>query len=180
MPTGELFVLAGDLEAHAAGAAAVEAAQFERGTSVWSRVGRENHRGSFAAPWNHLQESNTAQKTNLKSTWMKKNIYLLVFAPPCESGLPSAASTCERRGLAQRAVLVVDVRGAVAGGERRGGGEHQLLFDEAGFGVVLRQLLQPLLQSTPEQVQALGGAAQTALGLQDRAVTERGTDRTTL
>lgn len=102
------------------------------------------------------------EKTN------KNHENLTAFVTRRASGRPSAASTCKRRGFAQRAVLVVDVRRAVAGAERRGGGEHQLLLDEADFGMVLRQLLQPLLQSTPEQVQTLGGAAQTTLSLRER------------
>jgi len=48
--------------------------------------------------------------------------------------------TSERRGLVEGAVLVVEVGGAVAGAEDRGGGQDQLLFDDAGLGMVLRQL----------------------------------------
>lgn len=78
----------------------------------------------------------------------------------------AGACTCERRRLAQRAVLVVHVRGALLGAERRGRGQHQLLLDEAGLGVILRELLEPLLQGAAQEVQTLGRLAQTALGLQ--------------
>lgn len=73
--------------------------------------------------------------------------------------------TCEWWWFAQGAVLVVDVGGAVAGAEGRGGSQHQLLLDEAGFGMILRELHQPLLQRTPEQVQTLGRLTQTTLSL---------------
>lgn len=59
----------------------------------------------------------------------------------------------------------MEVGGAVAGAEGGGGGQDQLLFDDAGFGVVLGQLGQTLLQGVPEEVQALGRLAQTGLGL---------------
>ena len=59
----------------------------------------------------------------------------------------------------------MNIGGAVAAAEGGGGGEQQLLLDEAGLGVVLGQTGQTLLQGGPQEVQALGGAAQTALGL---------------
>lgn len=67
--TGELIGLARDLKAHAAGAAAVEATQFEGGASVSRRVRGKNHGGPSAPPWDDLQQPNTTQKTHLKSTW---------------------------------------------------------------------------------------------------------------
>jgi len=79
--------------------------------------------------------------------------------------IPSGVFTGERGRFAHGAVLVVDVGRAVAGAEGRGGGEHQLLLDEAGLGVVLGELLQPLLQGAAEQVQALGRLAEPTLGL---------------
>lgn len=59
----------------------------------------------------------------------------------------------------------MDIRGAVARAESRGGGQHQLLLDEAGLGMILGQLLQPLLHRTPEKVETLGRLAQTTLSL---------------
>lgn len=78
----------------------------------------------------------------------------------------ASVSTCEWRWFAQSAVLVMYIGGAVAGAESRGGRQHQLLLDEAGLGVILGELLQPLLQRAPEQVQTLGRLAQTTLRLQ--------------
>lgn len=60
----------------------------------------------------------------------------------------------------------MDIGSAVAGAESRGGGQHELLLDEAGLGMILGQLHQPLLQRAPEQVQSLGRLAQTTLSLQ--------------
>lgn len=57
--TGELVCFPGDLQAHAAGAAAVEAAQFE-GASVSWRVRGKNHRGPSAPPWDDLQQPRAA------------------------------------------------------------------------------------------------------------------------
>ncbi len=53
----------------------------------------------------------------------------------------------------------------MAGAEGRGGGQHQLLLDEAGFGMILRELQQPLLQSAADQIQTLRRLAQTTLSL---------------
>lgn len=65
--TGELIVFAGDLEAHAAGAAAVQTAQLERGACVWEGLmGGKNHSSPSAPPWDHLQEPHTAQQVHLK------------------------------------------------------------------------------------------------------------------
>lgn len=60
----------------------------------------------------------------------------------------------------------MEVGGTVARAEGRGGGQDQLLFDDAGFGMVLGQLGQTLLQRVPQEVQALGRLAQTGLCLQ--------------
>lgn len=49
----------------------------------------------------------------------------------------------------------MDVRRALVGAEGRRGGQEQLLLDDAGLGMVLGEVQQPLLQSTPQQVQAL-------------------------
>ena len=76
-----------------------------------------------------------------------------------------ALLTGERRRLAEGAVLVGQVGGAVAGAEGRRGGQHQLLLDEAGLGVVRGQLRQPLVQGVAQEVQTLGRLAQEALGL---------------
>ena len=73
--------------------------------------------------------------------------------------------TSERRGLAEGAVLVAEVGGAVAGAEGWRGGQDHLLLDEAGLGVVRGELGQPLVQGVPQEVQALGRLAQEALGL---------------
>lgn len=75
-------------------------------------------------------------------------------------------STCERRWLDQGAVLVMDVGGAVTRAESRGRCQRQLLLDEAGLGVILGELQQPLLQRAPEQVEALGRLAQATVSLQ--------------
>lgn len=61
----------------------------------------------------------------------------------------------------------MDVRHALVGAEGRRGGQKQLLLDDAGLGMVLGELQQPLLQSAPQQVQALGGLTQTRLSLRD-------------
>lgn len=53
--TGELLVLAGYLEAHAAGATAIQATQFEWGAAISHRVRGKNHWGPSAPPWDHLQ-----------------------------------------------------------------------------------------------------------------------------
>lgn len=66
--TGELLVFAGDLQAHAAGAAAVEATQFEGGASVSHGVRGQNQRSPSAPPWDDLQQPHAAQKMHLKST----------------------------------------------------------------------------------------------------------------
>ena len=71
--------------------------------------------------------------------------------------------TGEGGGLAQRAVLVAEVGGAVLGG--RGGGQDQLLLDQTGLRVVRGQLGQPLVQGAPEQVQTLRRLAQQTLSL---------------
>lgn len=54
----------------------------------------------------------------------------------------------------------------MAGAERRRGSQHKLLLDEAGFGMVLGQLAQALVQRVPQQVQPLGRLAEAGLGLQ--------------
>lgn len=77
----------------------------------------------------------------------------------------SRRRTGERGRLVERAVLVVEVGGAVVRAEGGGGGQDQLLFDDAGFGMVLGQLGQALLQRVSEEVQALGRLAQTGLRL---------------
>lgn len=77
-------------------------------------------------------------------------------------------ATCERRRLVEGAVLVVQVGGAVARAEGGRRSQHQLLFDEAGFGMVLGQLAQTVVQRVPEQVQPLGRLAETRLGLRGR------------
>lgn len=65
--TGELIVFAGDLEAHAAGAAAVQTAQLERGACVWEGLmGGKNHSSPSAPPWDHLQKPHTAHQVHLK------------------------------------------------------------------------------------------------------------------
>lgn len=73
--------------------------------------------------------------------------------------------TCERRWLVEGAVLVVQVGGAMARAERRRRSQHELLFDDAGFGMVLRQLGQTLVQRIPQQVQPLGRLAEARLSL---------------
>lgn len=82
--------------------------------------------------------------------------------------IQSVSHTRERGRLVERAVLVVEVGGAVARAEGRGRGQDQLLFDDAGFGMVLWQLCQTLLQGVSEEVQALGRLAQTRLCLRSR------------
>lgn len=67
--TGELLVLAGHLEAHAAGAAAVQAAQLEGGASVTQGVRGKDHRVSPAPARHHLQQPHAAQEAHLQSTW---------------------------------------------------------------------------------------------------------------
>lgn len=75
MLTGEFIVFAGDLEAHAAGAAAVQAAQLERGACVSDGVmGRKNHGGPSAPAWDHLQKPHTAQQVHLQRTSKGRNI----------------------------------------------------------------------------------------------------------
>lgn len=54
----------------------------------------------------------------------------------------------------------------MAGAEGRRGGQDQLLFDDAGLWMVLWQLCQALVQRISQQVQTLGGLAQTRLCLQ--------------
>lgn len=49
--------------------------------------------------------------------------------------------------------------------EGRGRSQDELLFDDTGFGVVLGQLRQTLLQRVPQEVQTLGCFAQTRLCL---------------
>lgn len=61
----------------------------------------------------------------------------------------------------------MDVRRALVGAEGQRGGQKKLLLDDAGLGMVLGELQQPLLQSAPQQVQALGGLTQTRLSLRD-------------
>lgn len=53
--------------------------------------------------------------------------------------------TGERGWLVESAVLVVEVGGAMARTEGRGRSQDELLFDDAGFRVVFRQLCQTLL-----------------------------------
>lgn len=60
--------------------------------------------------------------------------------------------TGERGWLVESAVLVVEVGGAVARAEGRGRSQDELLFDDAGFGVVFGQLCQTLLQRVPQEV----------------------------
>lgn len=79
--------------------------------------------------------------------------------------LCSVWCTSERWGLAEGAILVVEVGGAVAGAKGRWGRQDQLLFDDAGLGMVLWQLCQSPVQRVPQQVQPLRRLAQTRLRL---------------
>ena len=66
--TGELFSLAGGLDAAAAAAAVVEAAELEGGAAISQRIGRKHHRRSAAPPWDHFQQPSAAQQTHLQRT----------------------------------------------------------------------------------------------------------------
>lgn len=54
----------------------------------------------------------------------------------------------------------------MARAEGRGGSQDQLLFDDVGFGMVLWQLCQTLVQRIPQQVQPLRRLTETRLRLQ--------------
>lgn len=70
----------------------------------------------------------------------------------CISKYLSCIHTGERGWLVESAVLVVEIGGAVARTEGRGRSQDELLFDDAGFGVVFRQFCQTLLQRVPQEV----------------------------
>lgn len=75
MLTGKFIVFAGHLEAHAAGAAAVQAAQLEGGAGVSDGVmGGKDHRSPSAPAWDHLQKPHTAQQVHLQRTSKGRNI----------------------------------------------------------------------------------------------------------
>lgn len=114
---------------------------------------------------NNIQEPHAAQKMNLKSACREMNICSNLQNTKAATRIVDDGSTCERRRFAQRAVLVVHIRGALLGAERRGGGQHQLLLNEAGFRMIFWELLEPLFQGAAEEVQTLGRLAQTTLGL---------------
>ena len=70
----------------------------------------------------------------------------------------------------------MDVGGGLAGAEGGRGGQGQLLLDQTGLGMVLRQLPHTLLKGLPQEIQPLGRLAQTRLGLAvtgERATRER-------
>lgn len=81
--------------------------------------------------------------------------------------------TCERRRLGHRAVLVLSGDDAGPGTESRRGQQRQLLHDAAAARVVLRQLIEPLLQRVTQEVQFLTGLVETSLSLESETQLER-------
>lgn len=69
-----LVVLAGHLEAHAAGAAVVQADQFKRGAPVGLRERRKDHLAPLAPSRNDVQQPHAAQEVNLESSWKETSI----------------------------------------------------------------------------------------------------------
>lgn len=74
--------------------------------------------------------------------------------------------TCECRGLSHGAVLVLHGDDAGPGAEDRRGQQGQLFHDAAAARVVLRQLVEALLQGIPQEVELLTRLIKTSLGLE--------------
>lgn len=85
-------------------------------------------------------------------------------AQGCGSGA-GLRPTCERRGLAQGAVVRGGKGPGQAGAKGGGRGCSELFSQQPPLGVVGGQLPQPPLQSLPQQPQLLVGFCQFLLGL---------------
>lgn len=74
--------------------------------------------------------------------------------------------TCERCRLGHGTILVLCGDDAGSGTESRWGQQGQLLHDAAAARVVLRQLIEALLQRISQEVEFLTGLIETSLGLE--------------